>query len=478
MIDSKRVRSGEDRDRLPSFLLPAAIGYLVFVIYGSLVPLVFEPIPLSVAWHRFQQIPYLALGVQSRADWVANILLFIPLSFLWTGILTTGARTSRRVAGSAFVLVACASLSFAIEFTQLFFPQRTVSLNDLIAESLGAGIGIAAWWLAGAACLRWLRRWRQARGMASTATSVLWIYLAAVFLYNMMPLDLVLSPVHLYHKLKVGRIVLVPFGGASAEFPSALYGLATDVLVWIVPAALWMLAGRSRLGAWTRTVAAAAAVEVFQLFVYTRVSDVTDVVTAALGAGIGVWIGGLVARRAGSVRGAAAPPASADAGRRWAVAGALGFVAWAIAACVAFWYPFDVVLERNAIVERLHRLASVPFVSYYFQSEYTALSTALRKFFFFVPGGVALAIMSRQLATPRARRYAAIGAIGLVFVAASIVELVQVLLPSKFPDSTDLLIETVGGGVGYGVAVMLWNRLGLPGAARPGSAAEGPDPSR
>jgi len=58
------------------------LGYAAFVVYGSLVPLAFRYRPLGEAWEAFVQTPYLQLDVGSRADWVANILLYIPLGFL------------------------------------------------------------------------------------------------------------------------------------------------------------------------------------------------------------------------------------------------------------------------------------------------------------------------------------------------------------------------------------------------------------
>ena len=70
----------ERGSRWPLALL--AIGYLVFVVYGSLVPLRYTPLPWDHALARFQEIPFLQLGIGSRADWVANLLLFIPLTFL------------------------------------------------------------------------------------------------------------------------------------------------------------------------------------------------------------------------------------------------------------------------------------------------------------------------------------------------------------------------------------------------------------
>ena len=122
-------------DAAPRWLL----AYVAFVIYGSLVPLEFQALPLSEAWQRFQRIEYLALGVESRADWVANGVLYLPLGFL-------AARALRRplaswpTAAVAALALGCTT-AIAIEFAQLFFPARTVSQNDLIAEFAGAALG-------------------------------------------------------------------------------------------------------------------------------------------------------------------------------------------------------------------------------------------------------------------------------------------------------------------------------------------------
>jgi len=56
-------------------LLYTLAAYACLVMYGSLVP--FEPrgTSLSEALRAFANIRYLQLGVTSRADWIANILL-------------------------------------------------------------------------------------------------------------------------------------------------------------------------------------------------------------------------------------------------------------------------------------------------------------------------------------------------------------------------------------------------------------------
>src|SRR6266850_4761975 len=128
----------------------AALAYLLFVVYGSLVPFDFRSRPLDAALRDFAHIRYLRLGIESRADWVANLLLYIPLPFLWLGAASRKGRYFTQIFLSIFLFLFFVALSVAIEFTQLFFPPRTVSLNDIIAEVMGTAIGIIIWWTSGA----------------------------------------------------------------------------------------------------------------------------------------------------------------------------------------------------------------------------------------------------------------------------------------------------------------------------------------
>ncbi len=66
--------------------------YLGFVVYGSLVPLNYQPRPWDEAWLLFQHIRLLDVGAQGRADWIANGVLYLPLAFL-TAQVFGGRRT-------------------------------------------------------------------------------------------------------------------------------------------------------------------------------------------------------------------------------------------------------------------------------------------------------------------------------------------------------------------------------------------------
>jgi len=105
-----------------SRLALALLGYVVLIILF----LTLNPFYLALPGR-------IRLAVYSAPDdAVANLILFLPVGFLYRLI------TKRR---GAWLLGA--ALSAGIEFTQLFIPARTTSLADLLNNTLGAALG--AW---------------------------------------------------------------------------------------------------------------------------------------------------------------------------------------------------------------------------------------------------------------------------------------------------------------------------------------------
>ncbi len=426
-----------------------ALAYTAFVIYGSLVPLDFRPRPWTEAIEMFRGIRYLHLGIGSRADWVSNILLFIPLTFLWSGTWW-----SRRLWWNLLavpLVIACAvSLSLAIEFTQLFFPPRTVSINDLIAESLGALIGVFAWWIAGPKILTWLRSWRAESEPASVWTRLLVAYLALLIGYSLLPLDITISPVEVYHKWHEGRVVLIPFSFVFKEPLEALYGLTTDVLIWIPVGALWRLGSRrTRVAVWLSATTIAVGLEVLQLGIYSRVSDITDIFTAGLGIICGIFA---------VARGAAAPtPGSLTLERQGIAWLPLLFAAvWCGGLITLFWYPFEFHTDRAALIERVHLLKQAPFTAYYYGTEFRAITEVFHKVGLFIPLGILLGIAVAPLQSPLSRGFARLCAQGFIALFAVGIEAGQLLLPDKNADLTDLVLEIIGGWGGlWGISRLL-----------------------
>ncbi len=430
--------------------------YLAFVVYGSLVPLDFRAMPLDQAIAQFKEVPFLSLGIGSRADWVANLLLFIPLTFLWTGALAHGRGLMAGILASLLVLTSAVALCLGIEFTQQFFPPRTVSQNDIFAETLGAVLGIAAWWAVGARWMAWYDGWHQAKAPAELTERLAWAYLLVVFAYGVLPLDLTISGVEIFHKWREGKLNLIPFAALPGDLAYAVYELASDTLLWLPPALLWRLrAGRSAGKAWKMAFGAVVLLELLQLFVYSRVSDVTDLFTGALGAWAGAWLGGRLMGGHGPLS-AKPPQQRVPPGMNWLPL-VLALV-WIGVLCVVFWYPFNFHTEGAFLRERLDFLDRVPFETYYYGTEFRAVTEVFHKLLFFAPLGALLAWFVAGLSW-RWRSYGSMAAF-LVLVATPLgIELGQVLLPEKHPDTTDWVLECVGGGMGYVLYRLLHARL-------------------
>jgi len=437
-----------------SLLWLAALVYTAFVIYGSLVPLEFRAMPWNEAVAKFGSMPFLKLGIGSRADWMANLLLFIPLTYLWMGALTAGG--SRLWGGLAtLVLVPVAALlSLGIEFTQLFFPQRTVSQNDILAEALGGLIGVLAWWATGSRLVDWLLSWQHTHARAALAERLAWIYLAGVLVYNILPLDLTISAIEIFHKWREGKLNLIPFGRLPDDAAYALYEVATDALIWSPLALLWRLDGtRSAWRVWGMTMATAVGLEAMQLFVYSRISDVTDLFTAAAGAALGVWLGGRLAVR--EAPGGQALPWSASLPLVMAIG-------WMALLLFVFWYPFDFRTDGAFLRERLHNfLGRVPFEAYYYGTEFRAATELLHKVLFFSPLGALLAwFVSRLRWTWRG--YATFLSLLLIAFAALIVVVGRLAQPEKNPDSMDIVLQWLGGAMGFVAIRVFFSRKMLP----------------
>lgn len=438
----------------PSFESPAAqrtrrlarivaLAYLVFVIYGSLVPLDFRAVEMAEAVERFRHIPFLDLGIGSRADWVANLLLFIPLSYLFAA----SAPPSRRgalVVLTVIIAIGCAALSVAIEFTQIFFPPRTVSQNDIIAEALGAVLGLAAWWIWGQRSIAWLGSWQQARGAASLAEKLLWPYLLLLFGYNLLPLDLTISVVEIYHKWSEGRLNLIPFAATPLEPIRFLYEVVIDAILWVPVSLLLTLGGRfSAHKAVLWTLAAAALLEAMQLLVYSRYSDVTDLVAAVPGAFAGVWLAAWLRPRTPS----SATTIIAHGSPIWLIASMI--TAWCLLLAGIFWYPFNISRDADLIRRGIDAFFQVPFVAYYFGSELRAITEVFHKIGFFIPLGAMLAWLRWALGRRGGLRALDVVLLMVLLAPALVIELGQVVLVDKHPGSTDLVLEWLGAIIGY-----------------------------
>lgn len=433
---------------MKKIVLYAAFAYLIFVIYGSLVPLEFVSISMGEAFYQFQNIRYLDLGIGSRADWVANILLFIPLAFLWMGWLSVDnadRSLGYRVFNSCCVIFACIFLCVSIEFTQLFFPQRTVSINDIVAESLGAIIGVSGWWVWGGKAIKFLKAWTLEQSSTTKIDYYLQLYVAGIFFYSVMPLDLTISVVEIYHKWNEGRVILIPFSVMSDSVVENMYGWVTEIALWIPVPILWqrktLEKDFNRL--LFKVFLVVFSIEFFQLFVFSRVTDSTDIILGLVGGSIGIWLS--LKSNSGIERQKIILNLSAA---KTLVAGATAYLLWFFLLMLVFWYPFDFEFDAETVKERIMGFFGVPFYAYYFGSEFRAMTEIFHKTLLFMPLGGFLAFMLKNY-----RNHFLYFWLVLTVITSSAIwiEMGQVFLSEKIVSSTDVVLYIVGGMLGFRV---------------------------
>lgn len=431
------------------------VFFVALGIYGSLVPLNYRPLAWEDAVSRFQQIRYLSLGPGRRADWVANILLFVPISFFGLAFVTSVLRSRvGRILAAPVVLALCVALSVALEFTQLWFPPRTVSQNDIVAEVIGSIVGASLWLFIGSAMSRWVGQFRTSMRTKSQVEWTLEAYAVGFLIYAVLPLDITINLSELGQKLTSDRTVLIPLSDWSWDAAS-LYVRLRDVLLAMplgMLAVVWRLPrGRTARPLGVSVLAAVimiAVVEFCQLLIISRYASTTDICTGALGA----YLGATLMRRWRAAGKRFWEPPSAPA-RVW-FAAATGY---AVLLGVVFCAPLEPIVDQDQIITRMEGFFRTPFAALYWGSEYNAISDILRKSMFYAPLGLLLALGLRR----RDRQLGGLPPWMLVAVTCAlcsfVVELAQVFFPPRISDVTDVILSTMGGVFGWWLANYLLN---------------------
>jgi VanZ family protein len=424
-----------------------AIIAIAFAIYGSLVPLHARAMTFAQALTEFRRLHYVPFALASKTDFLANVTLFIPIGFLSTGALSAG--RPRSVALMVLPLVAgfAAALSVSMEFAQIFIPDRTASLNDVANETVGAIAGALAWVGVGPMVARWLAGFAPAASTSDTARRVLTAYAAVWLVLGLLPFDVTIRAPELAQKYRQGRIHLTPFSGGRAVATQVLISSALlAVPIGAVAALGWPRTRRSvqfAPGALSGATVIAA-LEVCQIFIFSRTASVDDVIGGAVGAALGAGFAWQMAGRA--------PSTSRGAVRVWPLVALAG---WLVVILARHWSPFDFVVTGDMFRGRLPGLMQVPFRSYYWANPFAALSEAITKIFIGLPVGAVLAL---AIPVPGSRLFR-IARVGLfLFIGLGIfgaVEVGQMFLPSRYPDETDILLGVLGTYLGAAAASLV-----------------------
>lgn len=412
-------------------------GYLLFVVYGSLVPFEYRSHSIDEAVAKFSNIPYLALGIASRADWVANIVLYVPLSFLaclWLG----GSGRIRAV--HYFVLPVVLALMLviaaAVEFMQIFFAPRTVSINDLISETLGSLGGIALWLFGRHWLLHLLQSFRQ--GGHQSIVAVLSAYGLFYLAQSLFPFDVVVSLDELSWKLSSDRYALLLAGDGSSTL--RIFARLLGEVVAIVPLGVLVALAYPHLnlggqGTFRRAFFIGAVLggclEFAQFFMASGVSQGLSVVVRGFGFTAGAMLGhnmqlsgvGLVAGIIRKITPYAVVPYLL------------------VLAALAGWFSQN-WLPFSQFFAELANIRLIPFYYHYFSTEAHSMASLLANMVMYMPVGL---VVWAYVTGNRAAWIASLVAGGLALV----VEFGMTLATFRHPDATNLLIAAVAAAVTY-----------------------------
>ena len=420
-----------------TYLVLAAL-YGVFVVYGSLVPLDFTFHSFDKALSQFLKTPYLPLHIENRADLMANFLLYIPLAFFAMGAVTREGRLPGRGLIGLCVTIAGGALAVSVEFAQVFFPPRTVSLNDIFAESVGSAAGVALWMFFGQRITAWVRDLGRLRNRRRLAAHILTGYVVVLAVYEMYPFDFVLSMDELLAEIRTGKVHLMPFADWGQL---SMLAVAVKTAVLLPVGYLCALTGFGR-GRLLRIAAIgglfALTIQCLHVFIYTRGSSATDVFLGALGAAAGSWLAGRFGPAA--VRPFAQTPL-------WKAVSWLGRLAMAIAGATAIvwykWQPFAWQWPKEGVMSCVVGWVRIPFYHQYYNTEFQATLQVAQDF------GAPLILA--LLLTSVLRKWGATGRWVAGITAggiAAVAEAGQMLIPTRVPDLTTMVIAGIGAVAG------------------------------
>lgn len=414
----------------------------MFVIYGSLVPLKYEARSFDDAWAAFQHIPFLKLGIESRADWISNGVLYLPVGFLTGYLLNQTFHQAPKFVTLVTSAIFSVALAVGVEFTQLYFPQRTVSLNDILAECIGSGLGLVSWFKYGNWFQTLLKSFSKDR--QSLRARALESYAFAYIAFSFFPFDVLLSWAEIEAKIHSSS-----WGWFVAGNAPRLFLLGSQMLVEVLLALPFGFLLNRFFRPYEVSLKKAALagfmlgvlIETVQFFMGSGITQGLSIVSRAFGVCCGL--------------------ALCKHQSKWNSGHIASFI-------LQYTLPLSTIyllalLEVNgwfgghwqglqAASARLEEVKFIPFYYHYFSSEARALLSLAAVCFSYIP----LALLN--WANRRSPQFS----FGLALILSTFIEASKLFLQSAHVDPTNILLATLTSWIAVNLIYRLTSEQGQP----------------
>jgi len=239
------------------------------------------------AWQALLTTRYVPLGSDQRADWMANLVMTIPLGFLWTGIGWIDRPAVKRWLRVSLTLSGCVTFVIAVKYAQLFFPPRTVNLNYIIAQCLGSAVGI------GLFVVFYRRLSIQSQETperrARTLRLVLTVYSVALFLFYLFPFDFVFSAADFHEHVAALPNSLYSWPGADRPRGIRLILILASIAE-TVPVGIMLARRRQPPSVWRATIIGfliMSALTLATMFVMSATPFLVSIIFRTIGVSLG-----------------------------------------------------------------------------------------------------------------------------------------------------------------------------------------------
>lgn len=377
----------------------------VFAIYISLVPFRFDAFPTGLSVFEAMRTKMI---VEARlpSNILANAIMFVPFGLSGLFVVTAGNSARRRGASLVVVFILSLVLSLAIEVAQLFVPRRTPSWTDVAAQSAGTLAGMLALIVLAPAIGQENPGARRLRGLE-----------AALSLYALLLVAVLLDPSGSVRSPRITTWI----GDAAIASPIGILVLLRSSDRYPAAVRLVVVAGFATLVSGARS------------FIDGSAATLSEVAAHLSGVVSGMLM--TLTARAGAL-----PRLPRFAPLMPLCISAAVYAVYNLA-------PFDFDWSGQLLQARMGRFATPPFQSYYQNAEFKALRDVFIKTTLALPLGLLFATTFRAN-RGGAREKGAVLWIATTIVFFALVELGQVLLPSRYPDNTDTILAAIAVIVG------------------------------